>query len=294
MDSKILSADSNFILAVLIASFNRKESTVRAINSLVRAIPKNWNLKLFHVDDGSTDGTSMELQNLGLDIKTTLGSGNWFWAHSMFQAQNSIDTEFDALLFMNDDVTLYADSFSYLEKNLETHVHSILVGQFQDPYSGIGTYGGYKRLGRNPLKFEQIFSIDKVEVDTFNGNFVFIPKQVVDRVGLIDGDFAHAYADCDYGLRAKVLGVKSFLIPGFIGTCIRDEEIPQGNMLNSLKFHFSVKKSPIKSQIRYLSRHGGFEWPIYLFTPVIRIILRAFKRRVAKCLNFRNSLGKST
>jgi GT2 family glycosyltransferase len=277
--------DNKFLLAVLLASHNRCELTVRAISSLVAALPENWKVKIYHVDDGSTDGTIAAVQNLGVDIKTILGPGDWYWAHSMFRAQASIDAEYNALLWLNDDVHLNIDSFSYIQKNLDRHANSILVGQFKDPDSNVGTYGGYKRISRNPLKFRQVFSGSEVEVDTFNGNFVFISRPLVNEIGLIDGGFAHAFADCDYGLRAKNLGIKSVLIPGFVGTCKRDSDANSIKFLNRIKFHFSTKKNPLKSQIRFLSRHGGFEWPIYLFIPIIRIYLEVVQMRLDNIFN---------
>jgi GT2 family glycosyltransferase len=111
-------------------------------------------------------------------------------------------------------------------------------------------------------------------VDTFNGNFVFVPKNSESRLGWIDGKFAHAYADCDYGLRANQEGVSNLVLPGYIGTCSTNVIYVSGSRVMNLIRWFGTKRSPIKSQIRFLKRHGPWFWPIYLITPLVRIIIK--------------------
>ena len=54
---------------------------------------------------------------------------------------------------------------------------------------------------------------------TFNGNVVLVPKSVYRRVGGIERRFSHAYADFDYGLRARALGFQVVVSGNAVGTC---------------------------------------------------------------------------
>lgn len=59
-----------FLISVVIPTYNRKEKTLRAINSVLGQEVKN--LEIVVVDDGSTDGTLEFLQSQNLPIKIIL------------------------------------------------------------------------------------------------------------------------------------------------------------------------------------------------------------------------------
>ena len=261
-------------VAVLMACHNRRELTLQCLESLIAAKPDNWTLSIYLVDDGSTDGTSAAVGQLPLDIKIIQGPGDWFWAHSMFQAEQSIDKPYDAILWINDDVQLFQDALMRVENVRQVNRDSILVGQFMDPITKELTYGGVKKIGRHPFHFELVFAgKTNALVDTFNGNFVFLPKEISEKVGKIDGGFSHAYADYDFGMRTQRLGFKSLVIAGFLGVCADNHPAIKENLRERFAALHSPKGLPLESQIRYLRRHGRIEWPIYLIFPYIRTAL---------------------
>ena len=273
-ESSLSTMSENYQVAVLIACHNRREKTLQCLQSLEAAIPNNWTIRIYLVDDGSDDGTSDAVNKLGLDIKIIQGPGDWFWAHSMYRAELSIDKPTDAILWINDDVKLFQEALMRVERVRQKNLDSILVGQLMDPTTKKRTYGGVNRIGRHPFYFEWILADNtEIQVDTFNGNFVLIPEQISKRVGTIDGAFSHAYADFDYGLRAMKLGYSSIIIAGFLGTCPANYTVMERNLRERLNFLHSAKGLPLKSQVRYLRRHGPIEWPIYLIFPYIRAIL---------------------
>jgi GT2 family glycosyltransferase len=271
-------------IAVLMAIHNRIDLTLRCLDSLGDS--DKIELRYFIADDGSTDGSRAEISKLGLNVRFVSGNGNWFWAKSMSMAQKAIDIDSDEIIWINNDVVLTADWKERFIASRKRYPDAILVGQFADPVNGMGTYGGYRKIARNPLKYEQIFSPSShLQVDTFNGNFIAVPNSVTKIIGEIDGEFAHAYADCDFGLRAKKNGIASILIPGFLGICSANPSKKHSNIFSEITEHFSRKRSPIKSQIRFLSRHGTIEWPIYCITPILKIWLSSIERKFSSIPN---------
>lgn len=255
------------------ACHNRKYQSIQCLESLYAAKPSNWDLKIYLVDDGSTDGTSDAVQRFDPAIQIIKGNGSWYWAHSMYQAEMSINTPFDAIMWLNDDIKLNLDFLTRINSECKSNPNSIFIGQFQSSTTNDLTYGGYAKYDRHPFHFKQLHAQDELmTADTFNGNLVFISCTASKIVGPIDGEFAHSYADMDYGLRAKRLGVEMFIIPGFAGTCDNHPERDSKSLADALNLLLSTKYSPLKSQIRFLKRHGSFDWPIYLITPFIRIV----------------------
>jgi GT2 family glycosyltransferase len=263
---------SRLRVAVLMACHNRKKTTIRCLESLYAAKPSNWNLKIYLVDDGSTDGTGDAVEQFDPTIQIIKGDGNWYWAHSMYQAEMAINEPHDVIMWLNDDTKLDVDSLSKIDFQFALNPDSILIGQFQCSTTNDLTYGGYAKYDRHPFHFKQLHAQGELmTADTFNGNLVFISSTASNIVGPIDGEFAHAYADIDYGLRAKRLGVEMFIIPGFAGTCDNHPKRDSKSLADALNLLLSTKHSPLKSQIRFLKRHGSLNWPIYLIAPFIRI-----------------------
>jgi len=267
---------SHLHVAVLLACHNRKKTTIHCLESLYAAKPSNWNLKIYLVDDGSTDGTGDAVEQFDPTIQIIKGDGNWYWAHSMYQAEMAIKEPHDAIMWLNDDTKLDIDSLRKIDFQLALNPDSILIGQFKSSSSDNLTYGGYKKYDRHPFHFKNVLAQDELlPVDTFNGNLVLIPITVSRKIGSIDGEYAHAYADIDFGLRARSVGIKLGVVPGFIGDCDKSDPAIYNNLIQELRALVSTKSSPIKSQIRYLRRHGDHFWPIYLVAPFIRTIFRS-------------------
>ena len=145
----------------------------------------------------------------------------------------------------------------------------------RDPHTGATTYTGYVRPGRHPMRATPVEPLHVWQrVDLLNGNLVLVPSSARHRIGPIDGGFAHAYADFDYCARARAAGVPVILAPGTFGTCPRNppRRRPESRAEAVRELHHP-KARPPASQVRYLSRHGGPEWPLYFFAPYVRLLL---------------------
>jgi GT2 family glycosyltransferase len=188
-------------------------------------------------------------------------------------------TDPDYLLWLNDDVELDRNALQRLVTIARREDNNcIVVGALRDPVSEEVTYSGVRRTGLHPLRMDLISPGDEpIEVETFNGNVVLIPRMVRAKVGPIDGAFVHSAADFDYGLRATAAGVRNLLAPGTAGTCVRDGEQPpwrdgSASMKVRLRHLLGPKGLPPRSRLRYLKRHGGPAWPIFWAWSYVRAI----------------------
>ena len=273
-------------IAVLIACHNRKELTVQCVQSLLTAKPHSWSLHFFIADDGSTDGTVAALKSFPANMTYIQGDGSWFWARAMHEAEKLVGLNHDGILWINDDITVYADALRYVDKAIDQHTNAILVGQLEDPHTQKPTYGGFVKISSHPMRYDKVFATDApLPIDTFNGNFVFVPNQARNLIGSIDGHFQHSYADCDYGLRAQRHHVPVLLLPTFVGTCPLNPPKQFNNRLAHIKFLWSPKGNPLRSQIRFFRRHSPWRWPIYVFGPYIKVILGLQKRQYSNVDN---------
>lgn len=174
-------------LAVLIASHNRRDVTLGCMSRLLPQLGKDDGVYL--VDDGSQDGTAAAVVGLNdKRIKVINGDGSLYWAKGMRKAWEAAFAErqdWDGYLWLNDDTELKPDAIAKMLAVGDGE--RIVVGELENAKGEI-VYGS--RPG-----------------GLFTGNCVFVPRKVYERLGMICGDYSHAWADSDYAMKAKRGGI---------------------------------------------------------------------------------------
>lgn len=185
-------------IAVLLTCHNRREATLRCLAGLVPQLGEAD--RVFLVDDGSTDDTDAAVRTRYPSVRVIPGDGSLYWAKGMALAwgvARQTGVAFDGFLWLNDDVRLSPQALAVLDKLSSVHPDAVLVGELENARGEI-VYG--------------------IRGDLFTGNFVFVPHGVSEKVGMICGDYAHAWADSDYAMRCKRVGVP-VVSCGIVGTC---------------------------------------------------------------------------
>lgn len=269
-------------IAVLLTVFNRKEITLRGLESLFRSInyiTEECSFDIYMVDDGSTDGTSDAVKELYSDVVVLKGNGDLFWNGGMIHAwvEASKRDDYDAYLWYNDDSFLYESSLVQIIKSAERNQwNSVIVGSMcSNNDDSIVTYGGRDRKGSLLLPDEN----KDIPCFTFNGNLVLIPRSVYKIVGVNDKRFRHSYGDWIYGLDATEKGFVNYIAPGILGKCDRHDSIPVWcNSKFPLKKRWSFYHSPLGNDPQeafYFDKrfYGLFQAILNLVKTHIRIIL---------------------
>jgi glycosyltransferase involved in cell wall biosynthesis len=257
-------------VVVLMCSHNRRDTTLRAMRSLEHQIVQaDVRAAVVLLDDGSTDGTAAAVSEVFPVVSVIRGDGSAFWARGMEIAQRHAlaVVQPDFLFWLNDDVLLEPDALkTMLETARSLGDEAVVVGAVTDAHSGDLTYSGYLRVGRRPTQLQHVPPAgNPVRLDTFNGNVVLVPRRVYDDVGSIDGAYAHAYGDTDYGYRVGYADRLAVLAPRRVGSCTRNDI--RGTWVDrqlTLRQRFahliSSKGIPPRSYIRFQRRHGGQMW----------------------------------
>jgi GT2 family glycosyltransferase len=285
-------------IASLIVCHNRREKTLRAIATLEAAAPPSVQLETVLFDDGSTDGTAEAVKTMFPRVRLVHGSGNAFWNRGLYEAwRRALELSVDAFLWLNDDVELDADAFTRLLNAWETLAAErsdkrfILVGSTRGLDESI-TYGGY-RIEPSPfaLRFRLVQTGNEPEpIDTFNGNIVFVPREVVMELGINDPEYFHNFGDNDYGLRASRSGIAVRLLPGTLGVCesnyekrLRGYGSPELRLSEQWAKVNTHHGLPFRGWWRFTRRHSGRWWLLHFLIPyrwlVIPRWLRSSRRR---------------
>ncbi len=254
-----------------IACHNRRETTRRCLNSLQKVDSAGLDLSITVFDDGSSDGTSkMILEEFPL-IDLQVGDGNFFWAKSMSQIHLQMATgRFSGFLMLNDDVRLLGESFIQLARMIKEFPDSVLVGAMSDFDGGVSYSGLVCQKVGNYYKMKMKSPEDvPLAVDSFVGNFAYIPNHISNSIGYLDGKFSHHYADVEYGIRVRKNGFSNILLPNFVGNCEHnDVRTKCFNKDLSLRDRFAALNSrfcfPFDDHLRFYQSIGGNFW-IYHF-----------------------------
>ena len=273
-------------IAVLLASHNRREKTLRCLASLrsQEAISEVF-LSVFVVDDGSTDGTADAIAKRFPDVLVISGNGSLYWGGAMRYAMNAAtQSGFDFYLWLNDDIELYHDAIGGLLRTYDAlrergQEGPAIVGALCDPVSRECTYGGAVRSSRwHPLRFRRIApGLEPQPCDVFNGNVVLISRHVVNVVGNLNPALPHTAGDFDYALRIAQHGFSSWVAPGFVGECTRNST--EGTWLDTTlplparyRLLLGPKAYPVRARTAYFRAHAGALGPalglmVYIMLP---------------------------
>ncbi|MET2827815.1 glycosyltransferase family 2 protein [Mesorhizobium shangrilense] len=261
-------------VAILIACYNRASMTLSVLEMLKQAsaCAPGHEIKVFLLDDGSTDGTGDLVREKYQNVKIIQGTGSLFWNRGMcaaYTAAASSSSEWDSYALMNDDLVTTPEMFlEILEAHLrENRVRpSIMVGSIESP-EGELLYGGYFRLSWfSPLNIKraQPNPTALTNVDTMNGNLVFVPGAIMNQLGGLNPVYHHAYGDIDLGYRARKIGCDILLYFKVVGATSKNKDIR--NILLPLS---------IASRIKYLFGYprGIYQYCSFVFDHGCKILL---------------------
>jgi len=277
-------------IAALITCHNRKDDTLACLRSLFDQDCSNCvEVVAFVVDAGSSDGTGFEIRRRFPQVRLIHRDESLFWCGGMRTAFEAAEQErYDYYLWVNDDTVLMRHGLRVLLAaagvvQRETGGEQILVGSTYDPETGVRTYGGMVRASRlRPLGFRPVEPGPQPKpCDTFNGNVVLVPRLVARAVGNLCGQFTHAIADTDYGLRARKMGISSWVAPGYVGLCRRNSDAhrwcdPALPVRARLRILRSPKGLPPRQWRIFARRHAPVQWPMYWLSLYLRACFPRF------------------
>ena len=254
-------------IAVLITCHNRKEKTMQCLKLLFnqKGLGHEYNIEVFLVDDGCTDGTAEAIREHFPQVNIIHGSGDLYWNRGMHLAWETAASakEFDYFLWLNDDTFLFENALEILFK--ESFPDSIVCGSTIGQTDQGTTYGGFKNKPFHLLNPNGKFQ----NADYCNGNCVLIPRSVFDNLGNLDPIFQHALGDFDYSLRARKNGIEIKVAPNFIGYCESHPKVPEWrntdfNVFKRLnKLYSELSGSHPLEFFVFEKRHFGLKSAIY-------------------------------
>jgi len=269
-------------IAVLLATYNRKEKTLSCLARLsAQIMPPGLRIQVFLTDDNSTDGTRDAVKTLYPEVSVYKGTGSLFWAGGMRNSWSmAIASDPDYYLLLNDDTTLRVDCITRLLKYYELPIASradITVGSTIDVKTKELSYGGHKLYNKGSVTHYSVFSeTEYLECDLANANIMMVPMETVKRIGILSSEFTHSIADFDYTLRAGKAGMKVIVVPGILGDCTDDNLAVAKQQPPDLQQRIKHLKSPkglaYKEYMGFIKTHFPKHLPLVFIKIWLKIL----------------------
>ncbi|MGH8563683.1 MAG: glycosyltransferase family 2 protein [Gammaproteobacteria bacterium] len=269
------------LIAVVVATRNRIRATRAFLDTLPaqQGLDREFILRVYVCDDGSTDGTAELLDTLP-NVAVVHGDGSLYWGGAMYLAMTrAIEDKPDYILWANDDVTLFPSAIkSMLDDSKAIPSQPCIVAGTFASTNGEISYGGYTRKPGWRLALER--APCGVRVDAFNGNLVLIPRDIYLRLGPNDPLLRHTIGDVEYGLRNVALGGVNISSSSIVGHCDGNARAAtweyRERFMDRARGAFGPKGYPVRGWWRMcVTYFNGFSALSNFVAPYIRIFYRA-------------------
>jgi len=264
-------------IAVLITTFRREEETKKCLINLQENQVK---CDVF-ISDSNSESNIEEIvnefpniffQNVGDNVFWNKGM-NYSWKYALSKK------DYDFFIWLNNDTFLYPDAFKTIFNDLrKVKKKSIIVGITKNEKKL--TYGG--RTSLNSGVIQPTGSPQKIKY--MNGNFVLVPKEVFNSIGLLNERFSHSLGDLDYGLRAIKKKINLYASSNVIGFCQDNTNVwyKKKSFLERLKALNEPKGVPLKEYFYFNTIHFGyFKGLRFLLATTVALFSPKFYKKIS-------------
>lgn len=193
---------NDFITSIIIPVFNRRDITLRCLDSLAwtRAAP-DW--RVIVVDDASPDGTAAAIRAAHPHVIVLDGTGGLFWTGGIVMGmREAVRLGTQALIWLNDDALSNEASLRRLASLVHEHPDWMIASTYRHDGRVINMHSLRRRAApRTGAEFD--------EADMLAGNQVAFSTRLIDAIGYPDADrWPQIAGDSSYSLTAHRHGFK--------------------------------------------------------------------------------------
>lgn len=236
-------------ISVVIVNYNVKDLVDNCISSIYKANGNKFEIEIYLIDNNSIDGSADHISSKYPEVNIISNDKNLGFSKANNLALNKVTGTY--VLILNPDTVLEEGTFekmiTFCEKNKNAgavtsklilangKLDSACRRSFPTPSVAIPRILGLSKLFPESRLFGKynLTYLDEnktYEVDAVCGAFMFIPKAVLDKVGLFDEDYFMYGEDLDLCFRIKKSGYKIFYYPEVMTIHFKGESTKKTNL----------------------------------------------------------------
>ncbi len=253
-------------VALVIPVHNRRDTTLQALKSLSRIDKTGLDVRVYVVDDGSTDGTSDAIRLQFPDVRLIQGDGNLHYAAGTNRGITAaLEWEPDYVATMNDDSVFHEQFLRRMIDTARRHPHSIvgaLLLLWNEPHKvfQVGPVWNTWKGGWQMPEDWTAFNVPQTAfaVEAIVGNCVLFPTDAIKECGLMDEKkFPHGWGDAQWLRRMRKAGWHLFIEPKAYVWCEPNTNPTPLHLLKTAEIFrvlFVNKRHPLNLQRQFIAR----------------------------------------
>jgi len=221
-------------VVISILTYNKLEYTKKCLEKLFENTVMPYH-RIVVTDNNSTDGTVKWLKSLDNKIRLIENEENQGFA----QAHNFIMNEYPKhdVVLMNNDIEVEWKWLMVLQDGLQGNIGAVSPCIKTPGGLDVGAVLDKQARGKS------LINDFKTEPTWITGSCLYLCRETIDLVGLLDPNFKFYYEDVDYCVRMKKLGI------GF--KCISDVVVVHHNSVSSTP---ELKKRMLEESRQYFMK----------------------------------------
>jgi len=220
-------------IAIVIVNYRTPELVKACLDSIANEQDADSTLKVYVGDaesgDGSTDIINRHIEERGLTFATCfdIGVNNGFaYGNNHIVTERVLDDpDIDYVYFLNPDTYVHPGAIAALVDALRTRPNAAVAGsRLENPDGSLRAYGfrfpspcrEFFRGARLPLS-GRLFPASEIKIDNLletrkvdwvNGASFMMPRQALDKVGLMDARYFLYFEEVDFMFRVRKAGLE--------------------------------------------------------------------------------------
>jgi len=283
--------ESNLVKAALVIPvYNRRETTLQGLRSLSRINTDGLDVRIFVVDDGSTDGTADAVREQFPEVTLIEADGNLHYAAGTNRGiKKALKWSPDFIVTMNDDAVFHQNFLQSLIATAHLEPRSIvgsLLLLWDEPHRVFQVGQKWNTIAGGWVIREDLtaFTVpqEPFEVECIVGNCVLFPAEAIRENGLMDEKrFPHGWGDAQYLMRMRKAGWKLRVDPKSFVWCEPNTYPPPLHSLKLteiLKILFVDGRHPANLKRQFIARWESAPGRIQAFAAFLVHCIQLFAK----------------
>lgn len=208
-------------VAIVTPIHNRREITLQCLRSLSRIDRSSFEVSIYVVDDGSTDGSAEAIASEFPEVIVVPGDGNlWYTEGTNVGMRAALEDGADFVLAINDDSVFHSRFLEHLIETATSNPRSVvgpLLLLWDEPHRLFQTAPVWKTFEGGWKHWDQqtVWTIPQAawEVDLIVGNCVLYPRAAFEECGLMNSRKFPNFGDAEFTPRLKRAGFQLIIDP---------------------------------------------------------------------------------
>lgn len=286
-------------ISIVIVNYNVRDHLDACIASIYKSNNDKYKIEIFVIDNNSIDGSSGFILNKYPSVNCIENNKNYGFSKANNIALKKVRGKY--VLVLNPDTILEEETFDKLINFCNEHKDIGAISSKLIKADGKLDLACKRSFPSLSVALSRIFGLSKLfpkskifgkynltyldenetyEVDAICGAFMFIPKYVLDNVGLFDEDYFMYGEDLDLCFRIRKNGYKIFYFPEVKTVHLKGESTKKSGLTYVSNFYGAMSIFAKKNLsggsflLTLLFKFGVFYWSFFSY---LKRIFRALK-----------------